>query len=272
MTCTALWNYIGFFSILWSTWFHISMFDVRFYVDSVFTRVMKFFTFGIMVSFVGFSSLYMAILNETSSRAFQGLALVLFASRILLVIQYCVVTFFVREFDKTLIPMLLTMFVYVLSGFGILATWFTDGALANLAGRIGKSHVRIWYGIIAGETIAIIVIACIWRILSFKHTHLVERVGLLTLIILGEGIIGIVKSTSYMVQGTNVSLVTETGIVASAVLIIVSLAVPCLSPILTRDSISCMFSTLTTSTITASVLSASNSGRYYTTLYTPASS
>lgn len=198
------------------------MYDVRFYVDSIFTRLCKFVTFGIMVSFVGFSSLYFAIQNNTTSRAFQGLALVLFGSRILLVIQYSTVMFFVREFDKTLVPMILTMFVYVLSAIGFLSTWLTDMKVTALMGVTGSKHVRIWYAVIAAETIAIIVIACIWRILSFKHTHLVERVGLLTLIILGEGIIGIVKSTSYVTQGSNIPLAQETGIVASAVLIIVS--------------------------------------------------
>lgn len=198
------------------------MYDVRFYVDSILTRIIKFITFGIMVSFVGFSSLYSAILNNTTSRAFQGLALVLFGSRILLVVQYGIVMWFVREFDKTLMPLTLTMFIYILSGIGFLTTWLSDRSVSDLMGDIGKKHVRVWYGIIAGETIAIIIVACIWRILSFKHTHLVERVGLLTLIILGEGIIGIVKSTSYAVQGTSIPLFEETGIIASAVLIIVS--------------------------------------------------
>lgn len=247
LTCLALFNYLGFFSILWSTWFHVSMYDVRFYVDSVLTRVFKFITFGIMVSFVGFSSLYSAILNNTTTRAFQGLAMVLFGSRILLLIQYGTVMWFVRGFDKTLLPMGLTMTVYFISAMGFLATYLSDSTTGVLMGEVGKNHVRIWYGLIAAETLAIIVVASIWRILSFKHTHLVERVGLLTLIILGEGIIGIVKSTSYAIQGTSIPLLQETGIITAAVLIIVSRRndeFPMLS--LTQISISCTFSTSTT--------------------------
>lgn len=217
----ALLNYIGFFSILWSTWLHISMYDVRFYVDSILTRIFKFITFGIMVSFVGFSS---AILNNTRSRAFQGLALVLFGSRILLFVQYGTVLWFVRSFDKTLLPMGLTMSVYFISAIGFLSTWLSDHNSNVLMGEAGKMHVRVWYVIIAVETLAIIVVASIWRILSFKHTHLVERAGLLTLIILGEGIIGIMKSTSYAIQGTSIPLIQETGIITAAVLIIVSLS------------------------------------------------
>lgn len=198
------------------------MYDVRFYVDSVLTRVLKFITFGIMVSFVGFSSLYAAILNNTTSRAFQGLALVLFGSRILLFIQYGIVMWFVRGFDRTILPMALTMTVYIISGLAFLSTWLSDRDTSALMGQMGIKHVNIWYIVIAVETLSVITIASIWRILSFKHTHLVERVGLLTLIVLGEGIIGIVKSTSYAVQGTSIPLLQETGIITAAVLIIVS--------------------------------------------------
>jgi low temperature requirement protein LtrA len=38
-----------------------------------------------------------------------------------------------------------------------------------------------------------------WRSLSFKRTHLAERLGLLTLIILGEGVIVLTKSLNYLV-------------------------------------------------------------------------
>ena len=38
-----------------------------------------------------------------------------------------------------------------------------------------------------------------WRSLSFKKTHLPERLGLLTLIILGEGVIVLTKSVNYIV-------------------------------------------------------------------------
>lgn len=264
LTFSAFFNYLGFFSILWSTWFNVSMYDVRFYVDSILTRIFKFITFGIMVSFVGFSSLYMAILNNTTSRSFQGLALVLFGSRMLLFIQYGTVMWFVRGFDKTILPMALTMTVYFIAGMGFLATWLTDRDSSALMGAMGMRHVNIWYIIIGVETLSVVTIASIWRILSFKHTHLVERVGLLTLIVLGEGIIGIVKSTSYAIQGTSIPLVQETGIITAAVLIIVSLKASAWFLSLTRNSTSCMCFTSTILTITDSVQSVNAFGHYFT--------
>lgn len=216
----AMSNYVGFFSILWTTWFHVSMYDVRFYVDSVFTRICKFVTFGIMVSLVGLGPMYESILTNKETRAFHGIALLMFGCRLLWIVQYSIVLYFVRAFDKTLIPMLLTMLVYVGAAAGFLSTYLTDPKAMLQKGMDGAIHARIWYIIICIEAVAIIVISMIWRILSFKHTHLVERVGLLSLIIMGEGIIGLVKSTSYAVQGTMVTVWQETGIVAFAVLLI----------------------------------------------------
>ena len=54
------------------------------------------------------------------------------------------------------------------------------------------------------EALAIIAISCVRRVVSFKHTHLVERIGLLTLIIMGEGIMGLGTSVSTILQNSTV--------------------------------------------------------------------
>lgn len=179
------------------------MYDVRFYVDSIFIRMCKFLTFGVMVGLVSLGSLYDAILSGGSSRAFYGLVIMMFAIRLLWVLQYSIVLYFVRAFDKTLVPICLTILVYLGVACGFLATFITDRQIFSITGRAGTPEVRIWYAIICVEACAIIAIAMFWRILSFKHTYLVERLSLLSLIIMGEGIIGLVKSTSYTIQGVK---------------------------------------------------------------------
>jgi hypothetical protein len=47
----SLTAYIGFFSLLWLTWYQVSLYDVRFSSDSVFERVAKAIHFGVMVGF-----------------------------------------------------------------------------------------------------------------------------------------------------------------------------------------------------------------------------
>jgi low temperature requirement protein LtrA len=60
-----------------------------------------------------------------------------------------------------------------------------------------------------------------WRSLSFKRTHLAERLGLLTLIILGEGVIVLTKSVNYVVNSDGWTW-TSFGQVLAVVLTIVS--------------------------------------------------
>lgn len=74
------------------------------------------------------------------------------------------------------------------------------------------------------EGLLIFLIAITWRIVSFKYTHLVERLQLLTLIIIGEGIIGVVKSIACITKGQATNNYREIGTVVAAVLLLVSLA------------------------------------------------
>jgi low temperature requirement protein LtrA len=71
------------------------------------------------------------------------------------------------------------------------------------------------------EALAIIAISCVWRVVSFRHTHLVERIGLLTLIIMGEGIIGLATSVSTILQNSTTVSRSAIGTIIGGVLLIV---------------------------------------------------
>jgi len=98
---------------------------------------------------------------------------------------------------------------------------------------LGFSLIALRYILAAFEALAVIAISCVWRVVSFKYTHLVERIGLLTLIIMGEGIIGMTKSVSVIVKNSNVIGSNLIGTIVSAVLVIVRLSFPSLGPLLT---------------------------------------
>jgi low temperature requirement protein LtrA len=72
------------------------------------------------------------------------------------------------------------------------------------------------------EALGIIAISCVWRVVSFRHTHLVERIGLLTLIIMGEGIIGLGTSVSTILQNSTAVSKSAIGTIIGGVLLIVS--------------------------------------------------
>lgn len=71
------------------------------------------------------------------------------------------------------------------------------------------------------EGLTVLLIAMTWRIVSFKYTHIVERLQLLTLIIIGEGIIGMIKSVACITKGQAKNNSTEFGSVVAAVLLLV---------------------------------------------------
>lgn len=47
-----MYSYVGFFVIIWASWFHTTLYDVRFAHDSIYERLCKVVQ---MVSFVGFA-------------------------------------------------------------------------------------------------------------------------------------------------------------------------------------------------------------------------
>jgi hypothetical protein len=77
------------------------------------------------------------------------------------------------------------------------------------------------YAVVIVEAIAVVSISSLWRVVSFKHTHLVERVGILTLIVMGEGIIGMTKSVTYIARYSAYTTSAIIGVVVAAVSLIV---------------------------------------------------
>lgn len=60
--------------------------------------------------------------------------------------------------------------------------------------KINAPIYLIWYAVSILESVASITISCSYRMLSFKKTHLMERMSLLTIIVIGEGAIGVTKT------------------------------------------------------------------------------
>ncbi|KIV91713.1 hypothetical protein, variant [Exophiala mesophila] len=218
ITFTALRNYIGFFTILWFTWLQTSLFDVRFGVDSVLQRIFNITSFGIMTGFAVVGAIYDTTHLVENIKGFRAMCLVLMTSRLILALQYGVILWFVRRYNHTWLPLLSTMGVLFLAAMGYLGTYW--GFDVDDFTSTAPHTYYAWYGIAVAEAAAVITISSIWRVVSFKRTHLVERVGLLTLIIMGEGIIGVAKSVSMILQTSRDTEAADIGNIASSVLVI----------------------------------------------------
>lgn len=134
---------------------------------------------------------------------FQVLSLTLLISRLLFVIQYSVVLSWTmkRTHYALYLPLGLNILVYLVTSaiFAITAT--------ALSGSPGKIVYSIGYIVLLLEAFSTVAISCYWQQLSFKKSHLNERMGLLTLIVIGEGAIGVTKTISKLLgKGQDLQL------------------------------------------------------------------
>jgi low temperature requirement protein LtrA len=219
--------YVGFFSLLWLTWYQVSLYDVRFLKDTrtLFERVTKAIHFGVMVGFAIIGPQWKPGENVNDYTIYKAFGLFLMVSRLTLFAQYSVTLFLARKTKKIVIPLSIIMVFTLLAAisYGALTSaWPNSVEPGNKSTSVGqKTNVYIhWYVIALLETFITIAVSCTFRVISFKGTHMVQRMSLSTLIILGEGIIVICKSISKIVKNQFLWTAAVVGQVISAVFII----------------------------------------------------
>ncbi|KAL9613492.1 MAG: hypothetical protein Q9167_001988 [Letrouitia subvulpina] len=209
-------GYIGFFVLLWFTWLQVVVYDVRFGVDSLLERFCKLLHFGVMVSFAIVGNNFDPSSPKDSYVTMRQLSLIMMVSRIILICQYTSVVYWVKQHRKITTPLLIHISALAIGAALCLGFFFTFTSKSS-----GKAYIG-WYVIAVLEALAVFLSSSQWKVVGFKHTNLHERCGLLTLIILGEGIIVLTKAMSYVTKGENFSAAII-GQIISATLIIVSL-------------------------------------------------
>lgn len=188
-------GYIGFFGILWATWFQITLHDVRFARDSIYERVCKFVQFVAFVGLALVGSQFNPASGKGNNTNFRILCYVLVISRALLMIQHIVVLVFTMraKYSKLYLPLGLMIGIY------LVATGIFVGMTPAFSATSNNKYrlvYLVWYAVMILEALLIVGISCFWRMLSFKKTHLMERMSLLTIIVIGEGAIGVTKTVS----------------------------------------------------------------------------
>ena len=225
----AVKSYIGFFALLWFNWLQVTLYDVRFGVDSVFERVCKALHLGVMIAFAVVGTQF-----DTSDTAknyvnFREFSIIMMVSKIILLVQYGYILFWVRGHSKVVAPLLIHLATFAASAVICL------GLIFSFNGHTHTISYLAWYVIAVIEALAVFASSSQWRSVSFKRTNLNERVGLLTLIILGEGVIVLCKSMAYVTKGQNYSPAVI-GQIITSVLLIVSSLLPDPGPLLTVSS------------------------------------
>ena len=211
---TAVRSYIGFFALLWFNWLQVTLYDVRFGVDSVFERTCKALHLGIMIAFAVVGTAFDPTQTGAKYGTFRKFAIILMISKIILVVQYSYILIWVKAHPKILRPLSIHI-----AALGLGAVICACLIPAFQSGVDTRAYVG-FYIVAVIEAVAVFGSSMEWRTVSFKHTNLNERVGLLTLIILGEGIIVLTKSMSYVTKGYNYSPAVIGQIISCVVIIV----------------------------------------------------
>lgn len=89
--------------------------------------------------------------------------------------------------------------MYIQIGLNVVAGFIYLGVTFRF--RSGGSRVFLsWYIISVIEVILTMVISNFWAVLSFTKTHLMKRMSLLTVIIIGDGIVVVAQNVVKIVE------------------------------------------------------------------------
>lgn len=115
-------------------------------------------------------------------QTFRIMSLCLMVSRAILAVQYASVVWHVRPYPRAKLPLAIMAgvhFVFAVVYLGIAYCFRDFNTYVYLA----------WYVLVVAETLINVGLSLVFDVLSFKGTHLVNRMVLLTFIILGEGVL-----------------------------------------------------------------------------------
>jgi low temperature requirement protein LtrA len=164
---------------------------------------------------------YIRMKLTSDCQNFWLLSATLCFSRMILAIQYTVVLCAPTRPARFKLPLLLNIVVFIVSGaifIGFTGVFTRAGDEVNA----GSSMAYVtWYLVLVFEVVATIQISHLWKEVNFTHTHLTERMGLLTFIVIGEGAIGASKTTIEM-MGRRELEIEPILLVVCIVLILVS--------------------------------------------------
>ncbi|PHH93401.1 hypothetical protein CDD83_3714 [Cordyceps sp. RAO-2017] len=201
--------YIGYFYLLWLTWLLVTLFDVRYVTDSIFNRMTRAVQLGVLVGFTVVAPKF----NPTNQHleTMQSVSLILMVSRLCLALDYGATLWHVRKVPKARIALYLQISVHLVAAviyFGI-----TFGFK-----REARSQIFVaWYFVSGVEAILTIFLSNLYTVLSFTMTHLIKRMTLLTVIIIGDGIIQVAREVATIVKNPDAWDGVTIGLVTSAV-------------------------------------------------------
>ncbi|KAF4335948.1 bacterial low temperature requirement a [Fusarium beomiforme] len=199
--------YVGYFSVLWITWLTTSLYDVRFVTDSLFERAARGVHLGVMVGFAVVAPKFTP--SEQNMKTMRTMSLILMVSRLCLAVEYGSILWHIRKYKKQALPMILQI------GLNFACAMIYLGITFRFTNH-NSNVFMTWYILSGVEVFLTFTIAYIFPVLTFRGTHLMKRMGLLTVIIVGDGIITISKSVVTIVESPDAWNTQTIGIITAA--------------------------------------------------------
>ncbi|POR37941.1 Uncharacterized protein TPAR_01861 [Tolypocladium paradoxum] len=184
---------VGYFCLLWLTWLLVTLYDVRFVTDSIFTRMTRVIHLGVLVVFAMVAPKFDA--TEHNIVTMRSMSVILAVSRACLAVDYTTTLWHVRKFKKARLPLYLQTAVHVAAAAIYLGITFR---LQCPEGWIFMT----WYFISGAEAILTMLLSNFSPVLSLTKTHLIKRTALLTVMMLGDSIVHIAKEVVTIVKVT----------------------------------------------------------------------
>ncbi|KAK2741882.1 hypothetical protein FQN57_005441 [Myotisia sp. PD_48] len=195
----ALWSYVSFLGIIWFTWLQVTLFDIRFARDSIFERICKAVQLATMVGFASAGSGFATQVREENVWIFHALSILLAVSRLILSLEYFLTSLLLHGTMPKAARSLSMISACLLSASATYAgLYFVFGARTA---KMGSYVWTVWWFLFAAETICVMFLSSQTPGIGFKDTYLNIRMGLLTLIIIGEGVISIARIVNRTVGG-----------------------------------------------------------------------
>ena len=178
-------SFLQYIFLLWTTWFLVVIYDVRFLEDSVVERVTRAVQLGVLLVFVQAAPFFDPAAQTRG--VFASLSLVLASSRLVLAGQYGIVLWQTRYFAQGRTGLTAVLATHVLA-----ASLYAIVSVAFFVQENSPAYVA-WMVLSTFEIVANLVIAMMSRVVSFEGSHLPERLSQLTLVVLGEGVINLAR-------------------------------------------------------------------------------
>jgi hypothetical protein len=124
------------------------------------------------------------------------IAVVLLVSRVVLACQYGTLIWHVRMYKNTMLPL------GIMIGVNIVAAIIYLGIIFGFKDYNTYVYVS-WYVVSILEILATVGLSLRWKVLSFKGTHLLSRMAMLTQIMIGEGVIVVAMGVAKIVTNAD---------------------------------------------------------------------